>query len=139
MNKLKCCNASEHPADVGLTRVVRPTGGTFPAFITKGIAMYLRYGLYSLFLVALVIGCRQATGPSKAKAYPIRGKVVSLDKNASEVTLDHEDIPGLMKAMEMSFKVKDPNLLVGVAAGDAVSGSLEQREDGYLITELRKE
>ena len=55
------------------------------------------------------------------------------------VTLDHEDIPGLMQAMEMEFKVADAKTLDGLKAGDQVHGRLENRPDGQVIVELKKD
>jgi len=54
------------------------------------------------------------------------------------VTLHHEDIPGLMKAMEMEFRVEDLALLEGIKAGDQVQGRLKKGEAGYTITHLEK-
>jgi Cu/Ag efflux protein CusF len=54
------------------------------------------------------------------------------------VTLDHDDIPGLMKAMTMEFSVKDAKILDGLEIGDHVEGKLLVESGKYLITELKK-
>jgi Cu/Ag efflux protein CusF len=90
--------------------------------------------------VALLAGCSSSSTPSSAeKLYDLKGKVVSVDAGAKSVKIDHEDVPGLMKAMTMSFAVEDAKLLDGIAAGDAVEGKLKVASDNkYILTELRK-
>lgn len=74
----------------------------------------------------------------KEKAYDIMGKVVSLDAEKKKVTLNHEDIPGLMKAMEMPFSVANAKVLEGIKAGDQVHGKLKVKGGDYIIMELMK-
>lgn len=71
----------------------------------------------------LSLACRPAaSGPEER--YPIKGKVVSVDKRGSTVTIAHEDIPGLMDAMTMPFDLKDRRLLDQLAEGDRVQATL---------------
>src|SRR5687768_6966438 len=64
-----------------------------------------------LFLSLLLAfsACRNAQSgdPSSAgiKRYPLKGKVVSVDRAAKRATVDHEAIEGLMPAMEMPFPI----------------------------------
>jgi protein SCO1/2 len=91
-------------------------------------------------LLALVFaGCQSSSdsGP-KEKVYEIKGKIVAVAPDRSTVKLDHEDIPGLMKAMTMDFGVADPKLLDGLAPGDTVQGKLKVESGKYVLTELRK-
>src|SRR5262249_36341502 len=97
-----------------------------------------------LFLVPLALaGCQQ--GPTDrqptaetAKEYDVKGKVVDVAADRQAVTLDHEDIPGLMKGMTMKFRVADPKVLEGIQAGDAVGGRLKVQAGTYTITQLAK-
>ncbi len=100
-----------------------------------------------LWLVVLgwslvLAGCKgDGTGTPKAAAdnqYDVRGKVVAMSPSKPAVTLDHEDIPGLMRAMQMEFAVEDAKLLDGIKVGDRVQGRLKKAESGYLITRLEK-
>lgn len=101
----------------------------------------------SLVLTALIaaggftIGCQGPTGSSPKdapKLYDVKGTVVSLDRDKKAVTLDHEDIPGLMKAMKMEFAVDDAKVLDGLTAGDAVTGKLKADGGNYVVTSLSK-
>ena len=91
------------------------------------------------------IGCRDEGGDmsplpagTTEEQYEVNGKVVAVDPDAKTVTLDHEDIPGLMKGMEMEFAVENPAVLKGLAAGDQVQGRLVVKDGDYIITELKK-
>ena len=93
-------------------------------------------------LLAILAGCQSqsgsATGKDAGKVYDIKGKVVAVDAEKKTVTLDHEDIPGLMKAMKMDFKVEDEKILAGLKAGDAVHGKLKADGGNYVVTSLEK-
>jgi Cu/Ag efflux protein CusF len=99
--------------------------------------------IFALFVVPVAFaGCSDsAEKQSRAattKRYELKGEVVAVDLKQSLVTLDHEDVPGLMKAMKMDFRVEDPKLLEGIKAGDQVQGRLKKGESGLVITELSK-
>lgn len=88
----------------------------------------------------LVTGCQNSSSSpsSNAKVYDVKGKVVALDADKKVVTLDHEDIPGLMKAMTMEFTVSDSKVLDGLKAGDAVQGKLKSESGQHTVTSLEK-
>ncbi|WP_263366018.1 SCO family protein [Edaphobacter bradus] len=91
----------------------------------------------SLLLIVGIAGCRQSAPPASANAsatlrsFPVRGKVVST--NATEVTLDHEAIPGFMDAMVMPYKLKDPSIVSELHPGDRITATLlvHQDEGGF--------
>jgi Cu/Ag efflux protein CusF len=93
-------------------------------------------------ILLVLAGC--AGGPPgghtglAAGEYEIKGKVVAVDPGKPAVTLDHEDIPGLMKGMEMEFGVSDPKVVEGLKPGDQVHGRLRKSDSGYVITRLEK-
>jgi Cu/Ag efflux protein CusF len=99
--------------------------------------------LFAVLILSLILtGCGGSdTGKSDAGAhvYDIKGKVTAVDPNKEKpITLDHEDIPGHMNAMEMPFKVADAKLLDGIQVGDRVVGKLEKRDTGDVIVKLEK-
>ncbi len=98
--------------------------------------VYLCLGFLLLFGSLLLVGCGSE---QKATAvYPIKGKVVAVDMNKPSVKLDHEDIPGLMKGMAMSFDVENPKVLEGLKPGDQVEGHLKVEGGRYIVTDLKK-
>jgi protein SCO1/2 len=102
--------------------------------------MKIQPSLCFAFLVVplMVAGCKSGSD-AKEKTYDIKGKVVSINLQEKEVTLAHEDIPGVMKAMTMPFAVADVKVLEGLKAGDNVKGTLKVDADGNrAITHLEK-
>lgn len=83
-------------------------------------------------------GAKPAPSPVAVVFYPIRGTVKAVAADRRSVTLDHEEIPGLMAAMEMEFAVADPAVLQGIDAGSRVEGELRVRGRAPEITRLGK-
>jgi Cu(I)/Ag(I) efflux system periplasmic protein CusF len=64
--------------------------------------------------------------------------VAAINPELAVVELNHEEIKGLMPAMQMEFHVKDKSLLTGLARGDRIEFTLENSVSGMLITALKK-
>jgi len=80
-------------------------------------------------------------GPAAAvqtKAYQGRGTVKGFDPKVPMIELDHEDIKGLMPAMEMQFHIKDKALLEGLSVGDRVEFTIESGVGGLRIVAIHK-
>jgi protein SCO1 len=87
----------------------------------------------------LTAGCMEKQAEKAApKSYDLHAKVTAIRSDKTGVTMDHDDIPGLMKAMTMEFPVKDARILDGIKVGDQVEGKLQVDSGKYLITELKK-
>lgn len=68
------------------------------------------------------------------------GTVRAIDVEHQMITLDHGNIPGVMPAMTMQFKVSDPTLLQAAQVNDAVRFTLTRQESGsYVVTSIVKE
>jgi protein SCO1/2 len=76
---------------------------------------------------------------SATRTYDVRGSVVAIAPDRLTVSLDHEEIPGLMAAMKMDYQVEDARMLEGLKAGDRVAGRLQDRDGAYLIVSLEKQ
>ena len=103
-----------------------------------------------LMLLAVMAGCKQpgsgAVGVGDAsgglagevKAFPIHGKIVSVDATKGSVLLDHEAVPGFMEAMTMSYKLKDASVMSELHPGDRIAAKLlvHKTADGYVDPQL---
>ncbi len=61
-----------------------------------------------IFCIFLLSACKTDTNSNAsatAKRYPIKGKVVSVDRAAKKAKIDHEKIEGYMEAMTMDFPI----------------------------------
>lgn len=63
-----------------------------------------------------------------AKEYPIKGQIVGIKRDAKQLTVKHEDIPGLMPGMIMSFDVVDPGEIDRRAVGELITATLVVQE-----------
>jgi protein SCO1/2 len=98
----------------------------------------LVFGLILGLVVLLFPGCaRDGTKAPEDRLYDVRGTVVSVSPEKQMITVDHEDIPGLMKAMKMPFRVADSKLLEGLREGDRIEGKAKAN-GGYTFVTLEK-
>ena len=84
-------------------------------------------------ILALVLTLAGCGGGSSDHAG--HGVVVSVEAAKGEITLDHEEIPGLMKGMTMTFHA-DPALLAGIAAGQRVVFRVREEAGRYVVTAI---
>ena len=74
-------------------------------------------------LLCLSVACNRTTG-SPDQRYPLAGEVVSFDRSAELLVVNHGEIPGYMPAMVMPFKVKGSALWQDLKKGDRIRGTL---------------
>jgi protein SCO1 len=67
------------------------------------------------------------------KHYQLTGRVVAIDKPNKSLTVDGDDIPGFMSAMQMPYDVKDASLMDKLAPGDKIKADVVVKgEDSWL-------
>ena len=69
------------------------------------------------------------------KTHPLKGVVMALLPEKTALLVKHEEVPGVMRAMTMMFKV-EPAVLTQVKRGDAIKALMSRREDGWWLTEV---
>ena len=102
-----------------------------------GMRGWLRAGTCSVVMVAVAwtvaaCGSEPAIGGVRSS-----GVVESVDVAERTVTLDHEEIPGLMSAMKMQFKGAPDVALEGLAPGERVEFWVEEELGQYTVTGIR--
>ncbi len=85
----------------------------------------LAYGK-SLFVLPLLLCLTVCSTAPAAKLYELEGRVVAVDPAARQLTIAHQDIPGLMKGMTMPFTVSkaDNWVFKAIAPGDHIHATL---------------
>jgi len=76
--------------------------------------------------------------PVMNQPYPGTGVVALINRNEGWIEINHEEIKGLMPAMQMEFNVQDKTLLDRVKTGDRVEFTIVETEKGEYLTELKK-
>src|SRR5689334_19891286 len=74
----------------------------------------------------------------RATTYQGRGRALEIDRDHHRVRIAHQDIPGFMQAMTMSFAVADNQLLEGLRPGDEVEFTIESSVESTVISAIRK-
>lgn len=69
-------------------------------------------------------------------SHPVKGVVMGLLPEKTALLVKHEEVPGVMRAMTMMFKV-DPAVLEQVKKGDAISAHMVRRPDGWWLTAVK--
>jgi protein SCO1/2 len=101
--------------------------------LPSSLRPHVRLGIgLVLGLAALVSACQAAT----EEVYEVAGEVRGVDAAVRQVKIAHEEIPGFMPAMTMSFDVASAELLEGVTVGARVQFTLERRGTRLRITAL---
>ena len=97
-----------------------------------------RYSVAIVVLAALAASSCKG-GRAGVKLYNGVGVVVSIDRNAGTVEINHEDIEGFMTAMTMSFKARRTSLLDSIQPGDKVEFTLRDDGSGVVLVKVNKE
>ncbi len=80
----------------------------------------------------------QTATPVATKLYYSTGVVRNTNPSFPSVELAHDEIKGLMPAMQMEFYVKDKKMLEGLKPGTKVNFTLEDKGGAELIVEITK-
>jgi protein SCO1/2 len=85
------------------------------------------------FFCAAPTACRPAE-----RTYPLRGQILAVNVDRRELAVKHDDIPGLMPGMIMTFKVADPRVVTERAAGDLIEATLAMTDREAVLRDVRK-
>lgn len=101
--------------------------------------------LFVIFAIAaLIFACtnQEPLKPVSPNAelhyYKSKGVIKKIDMEKGKLTVDHEDIPGYMSAMEMTEPVKDKAVLETVKVGDKIDFEIERIGANITFTKLTK-
>jgi Cu/Ag efflux protein CusF len=70
--------------------------------------------------------------------YPGTGIVTIVNRKEGWVEINHEEIKGLMPAMQMEWPVKNRSMLKSIRVGDKVNFAVVETGKGEILTELKK-
>ncbi|HEY6928393.1 MAG TPA: SCO family protein [Thermoanaerobaculia bacterium] len=72
-----------------------------------------------------------------AERHPLKGVIRQVDASRSEITVEHEEVPGYMAAMTMSFPVRDDPQVMGLLRpGDRIEATLAVGKDHYWLEKI---
>jgi len=81
---------------------------------------------------------RPGTAPqSSAKRYALKGKVMSVDKNAGTANIDNEPIAGFMDTMIMPYTFKPSAQIDQLQPGDSITADVVVDSDKYWLENVQ--
>jgi len=107
-----------------------------------------------LILFSAAAACRKAPAPAPARPaarnpatvavrsepaerHPLKGIIRQVDASRSEITVEHEEVPGYMAAMTMSFPVRDDPQVIGLLRpGDRIEATLAVGKEHYWLEKI---
>jgi len=100
-----------------------------------------------LFSLLFFIGCsnqhsehtHSKSASSEARRYELRGKVISVDKIGKKAEIEHEEIPGFMPKMTMTFPIHDDWVWEDLVPGVEIKATLvvdEKAKEPYWLENL---
>ena len=88
--------------------------------------------------VALTSAACSGSPSNQQRTYTVQGQVLEVAPDHQQATVKHEEIRGFMSAMTMPYKVKDPQLLNGIAPGDLINATLVVNANEAFFSEVKK-
>ncbi len=71
-----------------------------------------------------------------ATRHPLKGVIIAIDADLSALRVKHEEIPGVMRAMTMLFKV-DAATLKAVKAGDEITAMMARQDGEWRLSDVK--
>ena len=87
-------------------------------------------------LAARAADSKPAEKSAAVQRHPLRGVITTVVADKSAFMVKHEDIPGVMRAMTMMFKVDDATLKA-FKQGDAITGMMSRQAGGWVLEEVK--
>jgi Cu/Ag efflux protein CusF len=99
----------------------------------------MKRALAAVVLIAVLIGChKQSAAPaSSEKTYTMNGKLISRNAAKNEVTIDNEDVPGVMSPMTMDYELRGAKVDSLPADGSKITSKLHEQDGTYWVTDVK--
>ena len=104
--------------------------------------------MLSCLSLIMLAGCGSRSGPNptptgpaaavQTTSYHSAGIVKGLDLKLPAIEIDHEEIVGLMPAMQMEFPVTNKALLDGLAVNDRIDFTVENSTGEIRVIAIKK-
>jgi Cu/Ag efflux protein CusF len=100
---------------------------------------YLAWGRQIAGIEAeLALARQQGREAGVERVFEARGVIRAVLQEINVVVLSHDDISGFMPSMTMGFRIRDPQLLQGLAVGDTVVFTLKGVPPNLVIVGIAK-
>ena len=101
----------------------------------------MKRAFIALVLIALVAGCQeQPAVPASAgveKTHTMNGKLVSRNAAKNEVTIDNEEVPGVMSPMTMDYELRGARVDSLPVDGSKITSKLHEQDGKYWVSDVK--
>lgn len=89
-------------------------------------------------LAALLVLGTAACGKAEpaVKSYTLTGQILAVHPERQSLTIKHQDIPGYMPGMTMTFAAREASMIAGREPGELVTATLEVGETSSRLTAI---
>ena len=87
-------------------------------------------------LLPAALAAAEKSAATAVKRHPLRGVVTGVLADKSALVVKHEEIPGVMGAMTMMFKV-DAATLKAAQEGRALTGLMSRQDGAWVLEEVK--
>jgi hypothetical protein len=93
----------------------------------------------AIALIALVACGRpqQAVKQDSEKSYTMKGQLVSRNAAKNVVTIDNEDVPGVMSPMVMDYELRGAKIDSLPPDGSKITSTLHEQNGKYWVTDIK--
>ncbi len=74
--------------------------------------------------------------PDAVKRHPLKGVITGIMADKSSLLIKHEEIPGVMRAMTMMFKV-DEATVKAAKEGQALTGMMSRQGNTWMLEDVK--
>jgi Cu/Ag efflux protein CusF len=89
-----------------------------------------------LAIVAADKPASDAKTADAVKRHPLKGVITGILVEKSALLVKHEEVPGVMRAMTMMFKV-DAATLKAAKEGQAITGLMSRQGDSWVLEQVK--
>ena len=68
-------------------------------------------------MIAFALALLACGSDAQPRIYSVRGQLAEVRDDGAAIVVDHEAIPGLMRAMSMTLRVESPSEAAGLSIG----------------------
>lgn len=94
---------------------------------------------FLIFALVALVACgrpQEAKAPPPEKTYTMKGTVLSRNAGKNEVTIDHEEVPGVMSAMVMDYELRGAKVSSLPPDGTKITSTLHEQGGKFWVTDV---